>query len=111
MTFGPPPAPVAQNRHRQAIGKALNVDLKVTVVPDPEYGQKMTTLMASGSDPNLDDRASKGAQLGQIMGDGIAAVVFGRKPLSAWKDIVTQWRSAGGNKVSEELAKEHATAQ
>jgi putative aldouronate transport system substrate-binding protein len=50
VTYGPPPAPVAQNRYWQAINKALNVDLQVTVIPDPEYGQKMTTLMASGSD-------------------------------------------------------------
>ncbi|GAA5087086.1 putative aldouronate transport system substrate-binding protein [Thermocatellispora tengchongensis] len=50
VTFGPPPAPLAQNRYWQAINKALNVDLQITVVPDPEYGQKMTTLMASGSD-------------------------------------------------------------
>ncbi|MEV4571556.1 extracellular solute-binding protein [Nonomuraea sp. NPDC049419] len=50
VTFGPPPAPLAQNQYWQAVNKALNVDLQVTVVPDPEYGQKMTTLMASGSD-------------------------------------------------------------
>ncbi|GAA2891376.1 hypothetical protein [Nonomuraea rubra] len=51
---------------------------------------------------------SKGAQLNPIMGDGSAAVVFGRKPLSAWKDIVAQWRNAGGDQVAEELANEHA---
>jgi putative aldouronate transport system substrate-binding protein len=55
--------------------------------------------------------AAKGAQLNQIIGDGIAAVVFGRKPLAAWKDVVTQWRQAGGDQVAEELAKEHAATQ
>ncbi|ROP36092.1 extracellular solute-binding protein [Saccharothrix texasensis] len=52
--------------------------------------------------------AGKGAQLGQIVGEGIAAVAFGRKPLSAWKDVVTQWRQAGGDRVAGELAEEHA---
>ncbi|MFI6513363.1 extracellular solute-binding protein [Streptosporangium sp. NPDC050855] len=55
--------------------------------------------------------ASKGAQLTQIIGDGITAVTFGRKPLSAWKDVVTQWRQAGGDQVAAELAKEHAANQ
>ncbi|MEV0611949.1 extracellular solute-binding protein [Nonomuraea sp. NPDC050404] len=54
---------------------------------------------------------SKGAQMGQIVGDGIAAITFGRKPLSAWKDIVAQWRQAGGDQVADELAKEHAANQ
>jgi putative aldouronate transport system substrate-binding protein len=55
--------------------------------------------------------ASKGAQLGQIIGDGITAITFGRKPPSAWKDVVAQWRQAGGDQVAEELAKEHAANQ
>ncbi|MCC8246593.1 extracellular solute-binding protein [Saccharothrix luteola] len=55
--------------------------------------------------------ASKGAQLSQIVGDGIAAITFGRKPPSAWKDVVAQWRQAGGDQVAEELAKEHAANQ
>ncbi|MFE9751161.1 extracellular solute-binding protein [Saccharothrix saharensis] len=55
--------------------------------------------------------ASKGAQLNQIVGDGIAAITFGRKPLSAWQDVVAQWRQAGGDQVAEELAAEHAANQ
>jgi putative aldouronate transport system substrate-binding protein len=55
--------------------------------------------------------ASKGAQLSQIVGDGIAAITFGRKPPSAWKDVVAQWRQAGGDQVAEELAEEHAANQ
>ncbi|MEU8381890.1 hypothetical protein AB0C32_22205, partial [Streptosporangium sp. NPDC048865] len=51
---------------------------------------------------------SKGAQLSQILGDGITAITFGRKPLSAWKDVVAQWRQAGGDQVAAELAREHA---
>lgn len=50
VTYGAPPRPVAGNQFWQALNKALNVNLKVVVVPDAEYGQKMTTLMASGDD-------------------------------------------------------------
>lgn len=53
---------------------------------------------------------AKGAQLDQILGDGIAAITFGRKPVSAWPDVVTQWRAAGGDAVADELAKEYAAA-
>ena len=52
--------------------------------------------------------SSKGAELTRIVGDAGSAVVFGRKPVSAWKDAVAQWRRAGGDKVAEELAAEHA---
>src|SRR5688500_17677679 len=50
ITYGAPPKPLESNQFWQAINKALNVNLKVVVVPDAEYGQKMTTLMASGDD-------------------------------------------------------------
>lgn len=55
--------------------------------------------------------ASKGAQLGQIIGDGITAITFGRKPPSAWREVVAQWRQAGGDQVAAELAEEHAANQ
>ena len=66
-------------------------------VANPELGLRSAT----GS--------SKGAEMGRIVGDAISAIVFGRKPASSWKDAVTQWRQAGGDKVAEELAKEHAS--
>ncbi|WP_143467141.1 ABC transporter substrate-binding protein, partial [Lentzea kentuckyensis] len=50
ITYGAPPKALEGNRFWQAVNKALNVNLKVVVVPDAEYGQKMTTLMASGDD-------------------------------------------------------------
>ncbi len=55
--------------------------------------------------------ASRSAQLNQIIGDGVAAIAFGRKPLSAWPDVVTQWRQAGGDRVAEEFAEEYAANQ
>ncbi|MFI5916239.1 extracellular solute-binding protein [Dactylosporangium sp. NPDC051541] len=67
-------------------------------VPDASVGLRSATLSA------------KGAQLNQIIGDGIAAVTFGRKDLAAWKDVVAQWRQAGGDQVAAELAKERQAA-
>ncbi|MEU6726459.1 hypothetical protein ABZ917_22390 [Nonomuraea wenchangensis] len=34
-----------------------------------------------------------------------------RKPLSAWKDIVVQWKQTGGDQVARELAEEYAANQ
>nr|MDT0661960.1 extracellular solute-binding protein [Micromonospora sp. DSM 115978] len=66
------------------------------------------------ADPALGLRSaaqtSKGAELNQIVGDAVSAVVFGRKPASAWKEAVAQWRQTGGDKVAEELAAEYAAA-
>ncbi|MFI7610312.1 extracellular solute-binding protein [Nonomuraea terrae] len=79
------------------------------------YDWQKASLPKSVANPGQGLRSaiqvSKGAQLDQIIGDGIAAIAFGRKPLSAWKDVVTQWRQAGGDRMAEELAKEHAAAQ
>ncbi|NUT53311.1 MAG: sugar ABC transporter substrate-binding protein [Saccharothrix sp.] len=68
-------------------------------VADPALGLRSATL------------SSKGAEMGRIVGDAIAAIVFGRKPASSWSDAVAQWRQAGGDKVAEELAAEHAAAR
>jgi putative aldouronate transport system substrate-binding protein len=68
-------------------------------VADPSVGLRSSTL------------SSKGADMDRIVGDGISAIVFGRKPASSWKDAVAQWRQAGGDKVAEELAAEHAAAK
>jgi putative aldouronate transport system substrate-binding protein len=68
-------------------------------VADPETGLRSAT------------RTSKGAELNRIVGDAVGAVVFGRKPVSAWKDAVAQWRQAGGDKIAEELAKEYAAGK
>ncbi|BEL06615.1 extracellular solute-binding protein [Actinoplanes sichuanensis] len=55
-------------------------------------------------------QSSKGAQLDQILGDGIAAITFGRKPVSSWKETLTQWKAAGGDQLAEEFAKEYQAA-
>ncbi|MEV4604274.1 extracellular solute-binding protein [Amycolatopsis sp. NPDC049253] len=47
---------------------------------------------------------NKGAQLKKLMEDAMSDIFFGRKPLSAWDDAVTQWRSQGGDKSAQEFA-------
>jgi putative aldouronate transport system substrate-binding protein len=54
--------------------------------------------------------SSKGAELNRIVADAISAIVFGRRELSEWPDVVAQWKQAGGDQVAEELAAEHAAA-
>ncbi|TDC42576.1 extracellular solute-binding protein [Micromonospora sp. KC213] len=68
-------------------------------VADPAVGLRSAT------------QSSKGAELNRIVGDAVSAIVFGRKPLSAWQDAVIQWRQAGGDKLAEELAAEYAAAR
>jgi putative aldouronate transport system substrate-binding protein len=52
----------------------------------------------------------KGADLNQIVADGISAIVFGRKELSEWPDVVADWKQAGGDQVAQELAEEYEAA-
>lgn len=52
-SWGPSPLPRGKNAFWQALEKALGVELDVTVVPAAEYGNKLTTLMASGEMPDI----------------------------------------------------------
>ncbi|MGY0236362.1 extracellular solute-binding protein [Longispora urticae] len=70
------------------------------------------TLPRSVSDPSNGLRSgtwsASGAQLDKVIGDGLAAVLFGRKSLSEWDTILKDWKSKGGAKAAEEYSKEHA---
>jgi putative aldouronate transport system substrate-binding protein len=68
-------------------------------VADPAAGLQSATATA------------KNADLTRIIGDGISAIVFGRKPASAWQDVVNEWRQAGGDRVADEFAEEYAAAR
>ncbi|MEV4276470.1 extracellular solute-binding protein [Actinoplanes xinjiangensis] len=74
------------------------------------YDWQRASLPKSVANPAVGLRSAtevaRGAQLNQIIGDGIAAVVFGRRPLSSWPEVITQWKKAGGDRAAEELAKE-----
>jgi putative aldouronate transport system substrate-binding protein len=51
-----------------------------------------------------DTNSRKGAQLKKITDDAQLDIAFGRRPLSDWDDVIKQWRSAGGDKMSAEYA-------
>lgn len=70
-----------------------------TSIADPSYGLQSAT------------QSAKGAQLNQILADGIAAITFGRKPASSWPETVSQWRSAGGDQLAQEFAQEYQASQ
>jgi putative aldouronate transport system substrate-binding protein len=65
-------------------------------VADPSNGIRSATYTAQG------------ATLDKMLSDSMSAIVFGRAPVSSWKDTVKQWKSAGGDKVAAEYAKEYA---
>jgi putative aldouronate transport system substrate-binding protein len=56
-------------------------------------------------------QASSGVQLIQPFGDGITDIVAGRRPLSDLDDLVSTWRSAGGDKSRMEYAAAYAASQ
>jgi len=51
-----------------------------------------------------DTNSRKGAQLKKITDDAQLDIAFGRQPLSHWDDVMRQWRSAGGDRMSAEYA-------
>jgi putative aldouronate transport system substrate-binding protein len=57
----------------------------------------------------VSDTANRnGVALGKAVNDGINAIIAGREPLQAWDGIVKKWRADGGDRIAEELAREHA---
>ena len=53
ITYSPPPDGVDSSPRWQAVNKALGITLKVTVVPDAQFAEKMATVMASGNLPDI----------------------------------------------------------
>ncbi|WP_327657108.1 sugar ABC transporter substrate-binding protein [Streptomyces sp. NBC_00483] len=51
---------------------------------------------------------AQGATLRALMDDTITAVIAGRSSISDLDAAVKKWRSRGGDKIAQELAKEHA---
>jgi putative aldouronate transport system substrate-binding protein len=73
-------------------------ELLPRTIPDPSNGLRSETL------------TEKSAQLDRIIGDGLTAIVLGRRPASTWADVVADWKAAGGARAADELAKEHAAS-
>lgn len=78
------------------------------------YDWEKAALKNSVADPSNGLRSetysSKWAAASKPLGDALAAITFGRRPLSDWDGIVKEFKAAGGDKMAEEFAKEHAAA-
>lgn len=61
-------------------------------INNPQYGLYSATM------------ATQGATLTQLYINGISDIVSGRQPVSNWTNIVSQWKSQGGNQIKKELA-------
>ncbi|WP_155375291.1 type 2 periplasmic-binding domain-containing protein [Catellatospora vulcania] len=86
----------------------------------PEAAQRLydftkATLPASAADPSvglISASWSKNAgNLNKIIGDGIAAIGWGRRPVSDLDTIVKDFNANGGAAAAEEFAMEYAAAQ
>lgn len=75
---------------------------------DAEYLQGVVRdSMAIGIDnPTLglisETDLDKGGELAQFVSDGQTAIVAGREPTSAWDQVVSGWRSRGGDQIRRE---------
>ncbi len=54
--------------------------------------------------------SSQWAAVSKPLGDAIAAITFGRRPLSDWDGLVKEAKNAGLDKMADEFAKEYAAA-
>lgn len=55
----------------------------------------------AGTYSETDNR--KGAQINGDLTDATNDIIQGRQPISAWEPAVKKWKSAGGDKIAEEL--------
>jgi len=62
-----------------------------TAVRDPEIGLFSDTW------------SRRSGQLGTIVNNGVNDILSGRKPVSSWDEVLTMWRSTGGDKVRTEF--------
>lgn len=71
-----------------------------------EYEAQQQGIKVGVSIPTVglisDTDIEQGAQLDKSMQDLQADIIQGRKPVNAWKDGVSQWRSRGGDKIRAE---------
>ncbi|PAZ13709.1 sugar ABC transporter substrate-binding protein [Streptomyces sp. SA15] len=51
---------------------------------------------------------SQGTTLKALLDDTVTGIVAGRVPLSEWDGAVKKWRARGGDRMADELAKDHA---
>jgi putative aldouronate transport system substrate-binding protein len=70
-------------------------------------GDEKAMLPAGVADPSVPlyspTNRSKGGSLNQALIDGITDIVAGRRPLSDFNQLVTDWRNAGGDQIRHEF--------
>jgi len=54
--------------------------------------------------------ATRSGMLNQVILDGANDVIFGRSPVSAWDQVIANWRSQGGEQMRQEFQQALATA-
>lgn len=82
-------------------------------LPGPPNRSAMVQKLENGllpdtiADPTVNlfsaTQASKSATLAQQLNDNFVAIVVGRKPFSALKDLRSQWSEQGGDQIRKEL--------
>lgn len=53
-------------------------------------------------------QGTKGGRLGTTITDETNAILLGRKPVSAWDEVVDGWRTGGGDTIRSEYEEAHA---
>ncbi|MBA4865624.1 sugar ABC transporter substrate-binding protein [Streptomyces sp. PSKA54] len=53
-------------------------------------------------------QTAQGTTLKAMLDDTVTGIIAGRTPLSEWDAAVKKWRSRGGDRIAEELAKDYA---
>lgn len=79
------------------------------------HAHQMETIPTGRSNASAgltsETQVSDGPNLTARLNDARDAVVQGRRPLSDWDAIVTEWRDGGGDKMREEYQTEYAAQQ
>ncbi len=92
-----------------------NVGAAASVLYDassPDYARVMATDIAAIQGMGIQNpvvglysptNAQKAATLNQTMGDGLQAIIFGRSDVASLDQLVTDWRTQGGDQIRSEF--------
>jgi putative aldouronate transport system substrate-binding protein len=121
FTFDPAGNPVLTDRGRTELTVPWrNIADMPDAIFDPNASDFASTVHADETamvavgvkDPTIglysSTYAAKSGPLSQIILDGVNDVIFGRSSISAWDQVVANWRSQGGDQMRQEF--EHAFA-
>jgi len=80
-----------QGNDRSAYGIAKKYVDEEQYVQDAKWGPDTPTLQAAGS------------TLNDILVEGFTKIIIGEKPIDYFDEVVQQWRTAGGDKATQEI--------